>query len=84
MKVLVNCRGLYPEKSGGLENFALAVITGISGHVEELALDVRRPDVKFYQDYFKSSSNVSLVSDPKQGFWFFVDDWIRRFPALRG
>ena len=83
MKVLVNCRGLYPQKSGGLENFALAVICGVAGHVEEVVLDVRRPDVPFYEGYFRSYSNVSLVSDPKQGFWFFVDDWIRRFPALR-
>lgn len=83
MKVLVNCRGLYPKKSGGLENFALAVISGIAGHIEEVVLDVRRPDIGFYQDYFRSHPNVSLVSDPKQGFWFFVDDWIRRFPALR-
>lgn len=68
MKVLVDCRSLHLSKAKGLENFALSVVEGISAFVEEIILDVRKPDLQFCKNYFIQYTNITFVYDPIQYF----------------
>lgn len=74
MKILIDCRSIHPTKSRGIENFAYSVIESIAEFVEEIAIDVCKPDLEFYKDYFKEYQNISFISDPVQGFFVSLSD----------
>ena len=74
MKVLVDCRGIRTGRSRGIENFAYSIVESIAGFVEEVVVDVCRPDLGFYKDYFREYKNISFISDPVQGFFLALDE----------
>jgi glycosyltransferase involved in cell wall biosynthesis len=67
LKVLVDCRSLDLRQARGLENFAVAIIDGLASAVDHVTLDVCKPSLRAYENYFATYSNVSLVHDPIQG-----------------
>lgn len=74
MKVLVDCRGIRVGRSRGIENFAYSIIESVAGFMEEVVVDICRPDLGFYKDYFREYKNISFISDPVQGFFLALDE----------
>jgi|GEM_PF-2290329 len=80
MRVLVDCRGICPTKSGGIENYAYSMIVGLSRFVGQIVVDVDLPDLGCYRAKLGHCANVSFVADPVSG-WL---TWWTRQQSLSG